>query len=108
MMMFFMLSMAGIPPWVGFFAKLDVISAVVDAGFSGFAVVMVLASVIGAYYYLRIIWFMYFEKAENTAPIKISNEFKLVMSINGLLVLVLGGFPEWLMSFCTRVISLTL
>ena len=107
MMMFFMLSMAGILPWVGFFAKLDVISAVVDAGFSGFAVVMVLASVIGAYYYLRIIWYMYFEKAENTAPIKISNDFKLVMSINGLLVLVLGGFPEWLMSFCTRVISLT-
>ena len=61
MMLFFMFGMAGVPPWVGFFAKLNVISAVLDAGFPGLAVLMVLASVVGAYYYLRVIWYMYFE-----------------------------------------------
>ena len=62
MMMFLMFSMAGVPPFVGFFAKLNVISAVLELGDTGLAVLMVLASVVGAYYYLRVIWYMYFER----------------------------------------------
>ena len=93
-MMFILLSMAGIPPWVGFFAKLDVISAVIDAGFTGLPVLMVLASVVGAYYYLRIIWFMYFEDGDQKETITSSQEVRLVKSINGLLVLVIGLFAK--------------
>ena len=106
-MMFILLSMAGIPPWVGFFAKLDVISAVIDAGYTGLPVLMVLASVVGAYYYLRIIWFMYFEESDQKDAITSSQEVKIVMSINGLLVLLIGLFPNWLMAFCQKVIALT-
>ena len=101
-MMFILLSMAGIPPWVGFFAKLDVISAVIDAGFTGLPVLMVLASVVGAYYYLRIIWFMYFEDGDKKETITSSQEAKIVMSMNGLLVLLIGLFPNWLMAFCQK------
>ena len=68
MMMFLMFSMAGVPPWVGFFGKLNVIDAALDAGLPGLAVLMVLVSVVGAYYYLRVIWYMYFEKLAKTRP----------------------------------------
>ena len=104
-MLFIMLGMAGIPPWVGFFAKLDIINAVVDAGFAGFAVVMVLTSVIGAFYYLRVIWFMYFEKAQESKAIVVSRDIGAVLSLNGLLVLALGLFPGALMQLCINVMN---
>ena len=104
-MLFIMLGMAGIPPWVGFFAKLDIINAVVDAGFAGFAVVMVLTSVIGAFYYLRVIWFMYFEKALESKAIIVSRDIGAVLSLNGLLVLALGLFPGALMQLCITVMN---
>ena len=104
-MLFIMLGMAGIPPWVGFFAKLDIINAVVDAGFAGFAVVMVLTSVIGAFYYLRVIWFMYFEEALETKVIIVSRDIGAVLSLNGLLVLALGLFPGALMQLCIMVMN---
>lgn len=104
-MLFIMLGMAGIPPWVGFFAKLDIINAVVDAGFAGFAVVMVLTSVIGAFYYLRVIWFMYFEKAQESKAIIVSRDIGAVLSLNGLLVLALGLFPGALMQLCISVMN---
>lgn len=104
-MLFIMLGMAGIPPWVGFFAKLDIINAVVDAGFAGFAVVMVLTSVIGAFYYLRVIWFMYFEKALESKAIIVSRDIGAVLSLNGLLVLALGLFPGALMQLCIMVMN---
>ena len=104
-MLFIMLGMAGIPPWVGFFAKLDIINAVVDAGFAGFAVVMVLTSVIGAFYYLRVIWFMYFEEALESKAIIVSRDIGAVLSLNGLLVLALGLFPGALMQLCIMVMN---
>ena len=70
MMMFLMFSMAGVPPFVGFFGKLNAINAVLTEGFTGLAIVMVLASVIGAYYYLRVIWYMYFEDATDKAVLQ--------------------------------------
>lgn len=105
MMMFLMFSMAGVPPFVGFFGKLNVISAVLAAGYPGLAVLMVLASVIGAYYYLKVIWYMYFEPAEDQAVLQASTDTRLVLSLNALAVLVLGIVPGWLMTLCIQILG---
>ena len=105
MMLFFMFGMAGVPPWVGFFAKLNVISAVLDAGFPALAVLMVIASVVGAYYYLRVIWFMYFEKAEDRSVFQANADTRIVLSLNGVAVLALGIMPGWLLALCVQVIA---
>ncbi len=105
MMMFLMFSMAGIPPFVGFFAKLNVISAVLDQGFPELAIIMVLASVIGAYYYLKVIWYMYFEPAEDKAVLQASTDTRLLLSLNSVAVLALGIVPGWLMALCIQVLG---
>jgi NADH-quinone oxidoreductase subunit N len=105
MMLFFMFGMAGVPPWVGFFAKLNVISAVLDAGFPALAVLMVLASVVGAYYYLRVIWYMYFDKAEDRSVFQAKADTRFVLSLNGVAVLALGIVPGWLLALCIEVIA---
>jgi NADH-quinone oxidoreductase subunit N len=104
MMLFFMFGMAGVPPWVGFFAKLNVISAVLAAGFPILAVIMVLASVIGAYYYLRVIWYMYFDAADDRSVFQSNLDTRIVLSLNGVAVLVLGIIPGWLLTLCIEVI----
>ena len=105
MMLFFMFGMAGVPPWVGFFAKLNVISAVINAGFPALAVLMVLASVIGAYYYLRVIWYMYFDQAEDRSVFQAGTDTRVVLSLNGVAVLVLGIIPGSLLALCIQVIQ---
>lgn len=105
MMLFFMFGMAGVPPWVGFFAKLNVINAVLDAGFPGLAVLMVVASVVGAYYYLRVIWYMYFETGEDTSVFQAKLDTRAVLSLNGIAVLALGIMPGWLLKLCIDVIQ---
>ncbi len=107
MMLFFMFGMAGVPPWVGFIAKLNVISAVLEAGFPGLAILMVLASVIGAYYYLRVIWYMYFDAAEDRSVFQANIDTRVILSLNGLAVLVLGIMPGWLLAICIDVIART-
>jgi len=107
MMLFFMFGMAGVPPWVGFIAKLNVISAVLDAGFPGLAILMVLASVVGAYYYLRVIWYMYFDAAEDRSVFQANIDTRVILSLNGLAVLVLGIMPGWLLAVCIDVIART-
>ena len=105
MMLFLMFSMAGVPPFVGFIAKLNVISAVLDVGGTGLAVLMVLASVVGAYYYLRVIWYMYFETGEDKAVLQASTDTRLVLSLNAVAVLALGIVPGWLLALCIQVIA---
>ena len=105
MMLFLMFSMAGVPPFVGFLSKLYVISAVLDIGGTWLAVLMVLASVIGAYYYLRVIWYMYFEDAEDQAVLQASTDTRLVLSLNSLAVLALGIMPGWLLALCVSVLG---
>jgi len=105
MMLFFMFGMAGVPPWVGFFAKLTVINAVLEAGFTGIAVLMVLASVIGAYYYLRVVWYMYFEEPEDKSVFQADLDMRAVLSLNGLAVLALGVVPGWLLGLCAAVLG---
>ncbi|MGL6295955.1 MAG: NADH-quinone oxidoreductase subunit NuoN, partial [Plesiomonas sp.] len=89
MMMFVMFSMAGIPVFIGFFAKLSVLQAVVNLGYVWLAVLAVIFSLIGAFYYLRIVKIMYFDEATDTAPITASFDTKLVLSANCLLLLIL-------------------
>jgi len=105
MMMFLMFSLAGVPPFVGFFGKLNVISAVLNSGYPGLAVLMVLATVVGAYYYLRIIWYMYFEEAEDRAVLQASTDMKFVLSVNSVAVLALGIMPGWLLVLCVQILG---
>ncbi len=105
MMMFIMLSLAGIPPLVGFFGKLNVIDAVLSSGYTGLAIVMVLASVVGAYYYLRVIWYMYFEDAEDRALLQASTDTRVILSLNAVAVLALGIVPGWLWTLCVTVLG---
>ncbi len=107
MMMFLMFSMAGVPPFIGFFGKLNVIDAVLSAGHPGLAVLMVLASVVGAYYYLRVVWYMYFEEGEDKAVLQAGNDTRVVLSLNCLAVLALGIVPGWLWALCTAVFAAT-
>jgi len=105
MMMLFMLSMAGIPPLIGFFGKLNAISAVLGSGYTGLAVLMMLASVVGLFYYLKVVWYMYFEEAEDQAVLQAKPDARLVMSLNGVAVLALGIGPGWLWALCLAVLS---
>jgi NADH-quinone oxidoreductase subunit N len=105
MMMMIMLSLAGIPPLVGFFGKLNVIDAVLSSGYTGLAILMVLASVVGAYYYLRVIWYMYFDAVEDQAVLQASTDTRVVLSLNAIAVLALGLVPGWLWTLCSRVLS---
>ncbi|MDO8208420.1 MAG: NADH-quinone oxidoreductase subunit NuoN [Gallionella sp.] len=100
MMMLLMLSMAGIPPTVGFYAKFSVLNAIIQTGHTWLAVVAVMFSLIGAFYYLRIIKLMYFDAPESHAPISVGSDTGLLISINGLGVLFLGLMPGTLMSIC--------
>ncbi len=106
MMLLFLFSMAGVPPTVGFYAKLSVIQAVVSADLVWLAVFAVVMSVIGAYYYLRAIKIMYFDEAEKSiTPSQASFEFGALLSVNGLAVLVLGILPGGLMAICVSSIQ---
>ena len=92
-----MLSLAGIPPMIGFYAKLSVLQAVVNAGYVWLAVVAVLFSLIGAFYYLRIIKLMYFDEPETDEPITPNSDVRILLSANGFAVLAFGIFPQALM-----------
>lgn len=95
-----MFSMAGIPPTVGFFAKFVVIKAIVDVDIIWLAVLALLFATIGAFYYLRIVKTMYFDKPTELSTIEIPRGQQLVMSVNALLVLLLGIFPGVLLQAC--------
>jgi len=100
MMLLLMFSMAGVPPTVGFYAKFSVLNAVVQEGHIWLAVAAVLFSLIGAFYYLRIVKLMYFDAPESHAPITIGQDTALLISVNGLGMLFLGLLPGTLMSVC--------
>ncbi len=106
MMLLVMVSMIGIPPFVGFFAKLNVLVALVNSDLTWVAVIAVLFSVIGAFYYLRVIRFMYFEKADDSAePIEAGLNMRLLLSANGLAMLLLGVFANPLMVLCAAALG---
>lgn len=108
-MMFVMFGMAGVPPFAGFFAKFEVIRAVLDVDMLWLAIAAVVFSVISAYYYLRVVKVMYFdEPTEQAGDLVVSSNAWTVMTVNGLLILGLGIFPNGLMAICARAINTTI
>lgn len=105
MMMILMLSMAGVPPTVGFWAKLAVLSAVVDIDLVWMAIIAVFFSIIGIFYYLRVIKVMYFDDAVDESPLECGRDMQIALSTNGLAILALGFYPAALMSLCVSVFS---
>src|SRR5574337_810948 len=103
MMMFVMFGMAGVPPFVGFFAKLYVLRAVIDVHMVWLAVVAVIFALISACYYLKVIKLMYFDKPpEDAKPINCPLEMRWLLSANGIAVLALGILPGPLMALCAH------
>jgi NADH-quinone oxidoreductase subunit N len=107
-MLLLMFSLAGIPPTVGFYAKLAVLQSVLATGQVWLAVVSVMLSLIGAFYYLRVIKAMYFDDPVDTAPIVGHRDMRAVLSLNGIAVLALGILPGPLMTACATAIVKTL
>jgi len=99
-MLLLMFSLAGVPPTVGFYAKLSVLQPLLAADMVWLAVVAVLFSLIGAFYYLRIVKLMYFDEPTDSAPIEPSLDMSVLISVNGLAVLALGIMPQSLMALC--------
>lgn len=105
MMLILMFSMAGVPPFLGFWAKLAVLEEIVAAGMLWLAIVGVMFSVIGAFYYLRIVKLMYFDTSEDKSRLEAGFDLRLMLSLNALAVLVLGLFPGGLLAVCQTAIS---
>ncbi len=104
-MLVMMFSLAGIPPTAGFYAKFAVLAAVVNAGFTWLAVLAVLTSLCGAFYYLRIVKLMYFDAPTQPTPLTVCRSAQTLLTVNGLAVLALGIMPGPLMSLCLRSIQ---
>ncbi len=103
-----MFSLAGIPPMVGFYAKLSVLQALIASGqpvHVGLAIFAVMMSLVGAFYYLRVVKVMYFDEPITASTVSASADVRTVLSINGALVLILGIVPSGLMSLCARAVS---
>jgi NADH-quinone oxidoreductase subunit N len=106
-MTIFMLSLAGLPPTVGFYAKLSVLQSLVSTNVDGYlwlAIGAVVLSLVGAYYYLRVIKVMYFDEPADAAPLVSTGDVRAVMSLNGIAVLAFGILPGGLMTLCVQAI----
>ena len=100
-------SLAGIPPMVGFYAKLAVLQSLIASGqgfYIGLAIFAVLMSLIGAFYYLRVVKVMYFDEPVTATTVAADTDVRVVLSLNGLLVLVLGIVPGALMALCADAV----
>ena len=107
-MLILMFSLTGIPPTIGFYAKLAVLQAVLSTGQIWLAVVAVMLSLIGAFYYLRVVKVMYFDEPVDTVKIVVNKDMHVTLSLNGLAVLVLGLLPGPLMALCATAVMKTL
>jgi NADH-quinone oxidoreductase subunit N len=106
-MTIFMLSLAGLPPTVGFYAKLSVLQSLVSTNVDGYlwlAIGAVVLSLVGAYYYLRVIKVMYFDEPADAQPVVSTGDVRAVMSLNGIAVLAFGILPGGLMTLCVQAI----
>ena len=104
LMLLAMFSLAGIPPTVGFWAKLSVIESIVGAGYTWIAVIAVLASLVGAFYYLRVVRVMYFSDAEEGMIALPSRGETVLISVNALAILLLGALPSLLLTLCAKAL----
>jgi len=103
-MLMVMFSMAGVPPFIGFYAKLVVLGSILDAGMLWLAIAGVVLAVVGAFYYLRVVWYMYFVDPVDDQPLEAAPDLRFVISANGLGLLALGLFPGALLDLCARLI----
>jgi NADH-quinone oxidoreductase subunit N len=106
-----MFSLAGVPPLVGFYAKLSVLQALIASGQAGaiaLAIFAVMMSLIGAFYYLRIVKVMYFDAPITASTVSAGSDVRVVLTINGALILILGLLPGGLMALCASAIVTTL
>ena len=108
MMLIIMFSMAGIPFFIGFFAKFAVLLATVKAGYTAVAVVAVMFSLVGAFYYLRVVKLMYFDTPVDSAPIAAGLDLRVLLSLNGLAIAAFGLFPDEVMLVCTTTLMRSL
>ncbi len=109
LMTILMFSMAGLPPFVGFYAKLSILQSLVGAGFLWLAVVAVMFSLIGAFYYLRVVKILYFDAPKADAPVLTpAYDIQALLSANGLAVMALGILPQPLITLCTYAMQMTL
>ena len=104
-MLLVMFSLAGLPPTLGFYAKFVVIEAAINDGFVWLAVIAVVMSLIGAFYYLRVVKIMYFDDPIDTTPIVVRADTSVALSANGLLLLVLGILPQQLIGLCAIALT---
>ena len=100
MLMILMFSMAGVPPLVGFIAKLSILTALVNVHLTWVAVLAIIFAIIGAYYYIRVIKVMYFDQPLEAELIQCPRDAKVAITVNGLIILFLGLFPSTLFTFC--------
>jgi NADH-quinone oxidoreductase subunit N len=104
-MMVLMFSMAGIPFFIGFFAKFSVLLMAVNAGYIAIAVIAVMFSLVGAFYYLRVVKLMYFDAPTDAAPIAAPLDMRVLLSANGIAVALFGIFPQAIMSLCAYALA---
>jgi NADH-quinone oxidoreductase subunit N len=104
-MLMVMFSLAGVPPFIGFYAKLVVLQSVLDVDLVWLAAFGVLFAVVGAFYYIRVVWYMYFAEPLEHEPLVAAADLRIVVSANALGLLVLGVFPSTLLDLCARVLS---
>ena len=107
LMLLAMFSMAGIPPLMGFYAKLQVIKLLVSANYTWLAVFAVVMSLIGAFYYLRVVRTIYFEEPADSRRLSSDGAMKVLLSANGLLLLLWGVLPQGVMDWCVQAIRTT-
>jgi NADH-quinone oxidoreductase subunit N len=100
MMLLVMISMAGIPVSVGFFAKFSVLTAALDAGFTPLVVFAVMMSLIGAFYYLRVIKLMYMDEPADDTPLEGEADHRVLVGLNALVLLFFGVAPQPLIDLC--------
>ncbi len=106
-----MFSLAGVPPMIGFYAKLSVLQALISSGYTSYLVLAVFAvmmSLIGAFYYLRVVKVMYFDAPVSNVPVLVPTDVRALLTVNGALVLILGILPGGLMALCAQAILKTL
>lgn len=104
-MLLIMFSMAGVPLTVGFYAKLYILQSLIDGGMLWLAILAIVMSVVGAFYYLRVVKFMYFDEAGEELCVRSSMLARSVLSTNGLLVVILFIFPNALLDYCIRAVN---
>lgn len=103
MMLFVVFSMAGVPPFIGFFAKVAVIKALLEAHFLAVPIIAIVFAIIGLFYYLRVVKVIYFDKAEDPTPVAWHMDTRIMLSINSVALLFFGVFPAGLFVLCHQV-----